>query len=105
MNKNYNCKHLTTTQRIVIEKGLLDGESFAAIARKIKNILALLQKKLKNIVIFLREMELKQSFHVPSKKTVRFASYVKERIALNSARAAIILPAKQTVKNFVLITL
>ena len=34
--KNYDCKHLTTTQRIKIEKGLLDGESFASIARKIE---------------------------------------------------------------------
>lgn len=32
--KNYDYRHLTT-QRIKIEKGLLDGESFASIARKI----------------------------------------------------------------------
>ena len=33
--KNFDQKHLTTTQRIKIEKGLLDGRSFASIARDI----------------------------------------------------------------------
>jgi IS30 family transposase len=32
----YGQKHLSTTQRIKIEKGLNDGLSFAAIARNIK---------------------------------------------------------------------
>ncbi|MCX7709536.1 MAG: IS30 family transposase [Clostridia bacterium] len=31
--KKYDGKHLTTTQRIKIEKGLMDGDSFASIAR------------------------------------------------------------------------
>lgn len=35
MSMNYDRKHLTTTQRIKIEKGLLDGDSFASIARTI----------------------------------------------------------------------
>lgn len=34
-NTKYDGKHLSTTQRIKIEKGLLDGESLASIARKI----------------------------------------------------------------------
>ena len=34
LNKNYDYKHLTTTQHITIERGLLDGESFSSIARK-----------------------------------------------------------------------
>ena len=33
--KVYDQKHLTTSQRIHIEKGLNDGLSFAAIARKV----------------------------------------------------------------------
>jgi hypothetical protein len=37
-NKKYNQKHLTMTERIWIEKGLNDGETFASIARrKLKN--------------------------------------------------------------------
>lgn len=32
--KNYDGKHLTSSQRLVIEKGLNDGESFAEIGRK-----------------------------------------------------------------------
>lgn len=35
-NKTYNRKHLTMTQRIWIEKGLNDNESFASIARRIE---------------------------------------------------------------------
>jgi len=31
--KKFDCKHLTTTQRIKIEKGLMDGMSFATISR------------------------------------------------------------------------
>jgi hypothetical protein len=34
--KIYDQKHLSTSQRIKIEKGLYDGLSFAAIARKIE---------------------------------------------------------------------
>lgn len=33
--KKFNCKHLTTTQRIKIDKGVMDGMSFAAISRDI----------------------------------------------------------------------
>ena len=34
--RNYDQKHLTTTQRIMIEKGLMERKSFAAIAREIE---------------------------------------------------------------------
>ncbi|EKQ57325.1 MULTISPECIES: IS30 family transposase [unclassified Clostridium] len=52
MNKNYDCKHLTTTQRIMIEKGLLDGESFATIARKIKKHPSTVAKEVKKYRYF-----------------------------------------------------
>lgn len=32
LTKNYDGEHLTTTQRIKIEKGLMDGRSFVCIA-------------------------------------------------------------------------
>lgn len=35
-DKKYNQKHLTMTERIWIEKGLNDGETFASIARRIE---------------------------------------------------------------------
>lgn len=56
MNKNYDFKHLTTTQRTIIEKGLLDGESFAAIARKIKKHASTVAKEVKKYRYF-PEME------------------------------------------------
>ena len=34
--KKYNQKHLTMTERIWVEKGLNDGESFASISRRIE---------------------------------------------------------------------
>jgi Transposase and inactivated derivatives, IS30 family len=52
MNKNYDCKHLTTTQRIIIEKGLIDGDSFAAIARKIKKHPSTIAKEVKKYRYF-----------------------------------------------------
>jgi IS30 family transposase len=52
VNKNYDCKHLTTTQRIIIEKGLIDGESFAAIARKIKKHPSTIAKEVKKYRYF-----------------------------------------------------
>jgi len=36
MSKKYDGKHLTTTQRIKIEKRLMDVKSFAFIARNIE---------------------------------------------------------------------
>jgi len=51
-NKNYDCKHLTTTQRIKIEKGLLDGESFASIARKIEKHPSTVAKEVKKYRYF-----------------------------------------------------
>lgn len=50
--KNYDCKHLTTTQRIKIEKGLLDGESFASIARKIDKHPSTVAKEVKKYRYF-----------------------------------------------------
>ncbi len=50
--KNYDCKHLTTTQRIKIEKGLLDGESFASIARKIDKYPSTIAKEVKKYRYF-----------------------------------------------------
>ena len=52
LSNQYNCKHLTTTQRIKIEKGLIDGESFAAIARTIDKHPSTVAKEVKSIVIF-----------------------------------------------------
>lgn len=51
-NKNYDFKHLTTTQRIKIEKGLLDGESFASIARKIEKHPSTVAKEVKKYRYF-----------------------------------------------------
>lgn len=51
-NKNYDCKHLTTTQRIMIEKVLLDSESFASIARKIEKHPSTVAKEVKKYRYF-----------------------------------------------------
>lgn len=47
INKKFDCKHLTTTQRIKIEKGLMDGESFASIARSIDKHPSTVAKEIK----------------------------------------------------------
>ena len=44
---NYNGKHLTTTQRIYIEKGLTDGKTFAEIARDINKHPSTISKEVK----------------------------------------------------------
>lgn len=51
-NPNYDGKHLTTTQRIKIEKGLLDGESLASIARKIAKHPSTVAKEIKKYRYF-----------------------------------------------------
>lgn len=50
--KQYNQKHLTTTQRIWIEKGLNDGLSFAAIARRIEKHPSTVAKEVKKYRTF-----------------------------------------------------
>mgnify|MGYP000501254037 CR=1 FL=1 len=45
--KKYSSKHLSTTQRIYIEKGLADGKSFAAIARQIEKHPSTVAKEVK----------------------------------------------------------
>ncbi len=52
MSKNYDRKHLTTTQRIKIEKGLLDGDSFASIARTISKHPSTVAKEVKKYRYF-----------------------------------------------------
>ncbi|CVK19294.1 IS30 family transposase [Sporomusa sphaeroides] len=49
---NYDGKHLTTTHRIKIEKGLLDGESLASIARKITKHPSTVAKEIKKYRYF-----------------------------------------------------
>lgn len=51
-NKNYDCKHLSTTQRIKIEKGLMDSLSFAAIARSIGKHPSTVAKEVKKYQYF-----------------------------------------------------
>lgn len=51
-NNDYDGKHLSTTQRIKIEKGLVDGESFSSIARTIDKHPSTVSKEVKNIVTF-----------------------------------------------------
>ena len=46
MSKN-NGKHLTTTQRLYIEKGLMEGKSFSAIAREIDKHPSTVNKEVK----------------------------------------------------------
>ena len=46
-NKKYNQKHLTMTERIWIEKGLNDGETFASIARRIEKHPTTIAKEVK----------------------------------------------------------
>lgn len=70
-NKNYDCKHLTTTQRIKIEKGLLDGESFASIARNIE----------KHPSTVAKEVRKYRYFPVFLKTSARFASFVIRKTA------------------------
>lgn len=50
--KQYDQKHLTTTQRIWIEKGLNDGLSFAAIARRIEKHPSTVAKEVKKYRTF-----------------------------------------------------
>jgi IS30 family transposase len=52
MSKIYDRKYLTTTQRIKIEKGLLDGNSFAAIARTINKHPSTVAKEVKKYRYF-----------------------------------------------------
>ena len=53
-NKKYDGKHLTTTQRIKIEKGLMDGRSFAFIARNIEKHSSTVAKEVKKYRYFPR---------------------------------------------------
>lgn len=58
MNKTFDHKHLSTSQRIHIEKGLNDGISFAAIARKLQKHPSTIAKEVKKYRTFLaREMD------------------------------------------------
>ena len=50
--KRYNQKHLTTSQRIKIEKGVNDGLSFAAIARIIDKHPSTVAKEVKRYRFF-----------------------------------------------------
>lgn len=52
MSNHYDCKHLTTTGRIKIEKGLIDGESFAAIARSVGKHPSTIAKEVKKYRYF-----------------------------------------------------
>ena len=49
--KNHDRKHLTLSQRIIIEKGLTDHESFSAIARKIGKDPGTVSKEVRNHLI------------------------------------------------------
>jgi len=52
MNNQYNGKHLTTTQRIYIEKGLIDNKSFAEIGRDINKHPSTISKEVKKYRCF-----------------------------------------------------
>ncbi|MFT4005520.1 MAG: helix-turn-helix domain-containing protein [Lacrimispora sp.] len=56
-NKTYNRKHLTMTQRIWIEKGLNDNESFASIARRIEKDPTTVLKEVKRNRFFPKRSE------------------------------------------------
>lgn len=55
--KTYDQKHLTTSQRIHIEKGLNDGLSFAAIARKLDKHPSTIAKEVKKYRTFQNGVE------------------------------------------------
>lgn len=55
--KTYNQKHLTMTQRIWIEKGLNDNESFASIARRIEKDPTTILKEVKPIAFSPNEVK------------------------------------------------
>lgn len=61
--KGYDQKHLSTSQRIHIEKGLYDGLSFAAIARKLEKH-PITTKELKKYSTLASD-NLTQARHVP----------------------------------------
>jgi hypothetical protein len=65
--KKFDGKHLTTTQRIKIEKGLMDGKSFALIARNIEKHPSTVAKEVKKYRYFPRrennQEELQCSFY------------------------------------------
>ncbi|MBQ8041662.1 MAG: helix-turn-helix domain-containing protein, partial [Lachnospiraceae bacterium] len=51
-NCKHNYKHLTTTQRILIEKGLIDNLSFAEIGRRIDKHRSTIAKEVKKYRYF-----------------------------------------------------
>lgn len=85
----YDQKHLSTSQRIHIEKGLNDGLSFAAIARKLNKHPSTIAKEVKNIVLFsLGKMIRKSLSGVHFSKIAPCAFSVMKKAALKCARVA-----------------
>lgn len=73
-NKKYNQKHLTMSERIWIEKGLNDGESFASIARRIGKHPTTVAKEVKRNRFFPTPKERKSPLPCERKKNcqIRF---------------------------------
>ncbi|XEQ97578.1 hypothetical protein SPX_24420 [Sporomusa paucivorans] len=87
---NYDGKHLTTTHHIKIEKGLLDGESLASIARKITKHPSTVAKEIKKYRYFPERECSAKKLPCLFKKAVSFVFSVTKRTVLNSARPVMI---------------
>ncbi len=80
--KTYDQKHLTTSQRIHIEKGLNDGLSFAAIARKLDKHPSTIAKEVKKYRTFQkRKVDPRHLFAVADLRIVPYVFFVTNRIA------------------------
>jgi len=74
--KEYDHKHLSTSQRIHIEKGLNDGLSFAAIARKLDKHPSTIAKEVKKYrTLQPREKDRRSRPGVPSSKSAPCVSF------------------------------
>ena len=85
----YDQKHLSTSQRIHIEKGLNDGLSFAAIARKLNKHPSTIAKEVKKYRTFQpRENDPKKPLRCAFFKDCTCAFSVMKKAALKCARVA-----------------
>lgn len=81
--KKFDCKHLTTTQRIKIEKGLMNGESFASIARSIDKHPSNVAKEVKKYRYFPQREDPKKVLQCAHFKSCQMPSFVRIKTASN----------------------
>ena len=94
--KNYDCKHLTTTQRIKIEKGLLDGDSFASMARNIEKHPSTVAKEVKKYRYFPDRVAPENKLPCALKKGCQIRFLCDKKDCVKLCKAAIPLLARLT---------